>query len=87
MILAAYRPLIDPLDVVIDIQSYWYLLIIPLCFFISMAWKAVRVPDLSTYWKQVVVMTGQSLLAMLGLWVLATLTILYVMPFLHAKGL
>ena len=87
MILATYRPLIDPLDTVLDIQNYWYLLIIPLCFFISMAWKAVRVPDLSTYWKQVIVMTGQSLLAMLGLWALATITVLYVMPLLHAKGI
>ena len=87
MVLATYRPLIDPLDTVLDIQNYWYLLIIPLCFLISMAWKAVRVPDLATYWKQVFVMTGQSLLAMLGLWVLATITILYVMPFLHARGI
>jgi hypothetical protein len=87
VILAAYRPLIDPLDLVVDLQSFWYLLIIPLCFLISMAWKAVRVPDLSTYWKQVVVMTGQSLLAMLGLWILTTVTILYIMPFLHSKGI
>ena len=83
-----YRPFIDPLDVSFaGVQTFWYLLIIPLCFLISMAWKAVRVPDLSTYWKQVIVMTLQSLIAMFGLWVLVTVTVLFVMPFLHAKGL
>ncbi len=89
MILAAfqYRPFIDPIDVPFNIQPIWFLLVIPLCFFISMAWKAVRVPDLSTYWRQVVLMTAQSLILLLGLWVLALLVVMYVMPFWTTKGL
>ena len=89
MILAAlqYRPFIDPIDVPFNIQPFWFLLVIPLCFFISMAWKAVRVPDLSTYWRQVLLMTAQSLILLLGLWVLALLVVMYVMPFWTAKGL
>lgn len=82
-----YRPFIDPIDVLIDIQPFWFLLVIPLCFFISMAWKAVRVPDLSTYLRQVVLMTAQSLILLLGLWVLALLVVMYVMPFWTTKGL
>lgn len=83
-----YRPFIDPLDVAVPgVLAYWYLLIIPLCFLISMAWKAVRVPSLSSYWRQVLVMTCQSLAAMLGLWVLVTVVVLFIMPMLRAKGL
>ncbi len=82
-----YRPFIDPIDVLIDIQPFWFLLVIPLCFFISMAWKAVRVPYLSTYWRQVVLMTAQSIILLLGLWVLALLVVMYVMPFWTTKGL
>ena len=84
----SYRPFIDPLDVVVvHIHTYWYLLIIPLCLFIAMAWKAVRVPDLSTYWRQVLTMTGQAIILLFALWVLALLVIMYIMPLWTAKGL
>lgn len=38
----AYRPFLEPLH----IERYWYLLIVPISFFIAMAYKAVRVSDL-----------------------------------------
>ena len=89
MILASlqYRPFIDPIDVPFNIQPIWFLFVLPLCFFICMAWKAVRVPDLSTYWRQVVLMTAQSIILLLGLWVLALLVVMYIMPFWTSKGL
>ncbi len=89
MILASlqYTPFIDPIDVALDIQPIWFVLVLPLCFFISMAWKAVRVTDLSTYWRQVVLMTAQSLIMLFGLWVLALLVVMYIMPFWTSKGL
>ena len=89
MILAAttYRPFIDPIDVVFNIQPIWFLLILPLCFFIAMAWKAVRIPELSRYWRQVIVMTVQALIMLFGLWVLTLLVVLYIIPFWTSKGL
>ena len=61
--LLAWTPFIDP----IDGHRHWYLFLIPLVFFISMVWKAVRLPTLESYWRQVLLMTLQGVAGMIAL--------------------
>lgn len=56
----AWRPFLDP----INLHDQWFLLLIPIALGVSMAYKAVRVHDLRTYPRQVIVMTVQIILAM-----------------------
>lgn len=57
----AYRPFLDP----IDISGWWWWLAIPMVFLISMVYKAIRVPTMRRYWRQVVKMTVQVMVVML----------------------
>ena len=59
----AWRPFLDP----IDAHEWWYLLLVPMSFFISIAYKAVRLQTLDGFWKAVVIMTIQIILGMLAL--------------------
>lgn len=58
-----HRLFIDPLDA----HGVWWIALVPMALLISMAYKAVRLPTLDRYWQQVVSMTVQVTLAMLGL--------------------
>lgn len=58
-----FRPFLDPLP----LDSVWYLLLVPLSLGVAMVYKAVRATDMSRYWRQVVIMSGQTVLAMVGL--------------------
>ncbi|MBL8746488.1 MAG: hypothetical protein JNK58_09055 [Phycisphaerae bacterium] len=62
-----YRPFVDPLD----LHNLWWWTLIPLALGISMAYKAVRLQDLSKYWQQSLLMTGQVVGGMIGLAVAA----------------
>jgi hypothetical protein len=55
----AYRPFIDPLD----LQKSWLMLLVPLCFGIALTYKAVRVPNLRTLWRETAIFTTQLVLA------------------------
>lgn len=57
----SYRPFLDP----IELHGHWYLLLIPLAFGVSMAYKAVRVKVMDHYWRNVLAMTVQVVLGML----------------------
>jgi hypothetical protein len=59
----AHRPFIDP----IELHGKWYLLLIPMALFVSLAYKAVRVWDLRQLPRQVLAMAIQVILAMVGL--------------------
>ncbi|MFN7374801.1 MAG: hypothetical protein ACK54T_05495 [bacterium] len=67
----SYRPFIDALSM----HGTWYIWIVPMAFFIAVAYKAVRSKKLDHYWREVVVMTIQTLLGMAALaaalWLLA----------------
>lgn len=66
-LLLAYRPFLDPLP----IHELWWALLLPLAFFISFAYKAVRLPEkdlaLPRFFRHVAVMTAQIVLAMIAL--------------------
>ncbi|HLO42328.1 MAG TPA: hypothetical protein VK176_15000 [Phycisphaerales bacterium] len=75
-VLATWRPFIDP----IDAHRTWFMLLIPMAFLISMVYKAVRLPDLSTYWRQVIVMTLQIILWIIALGAIIFVFIQFVAP-------
>jgi hypothetical protein len=71
-----YRPFIDP----IDAQSYWFALLIPLALGIAIAYKAVRMPDMNGYPRQVLFMTVQIILGMVALALAFYLFVLVYLP-------
>ena len=55
-----YRPFLSPLP----IWDYWYLLIVPLCFGLSVVYKAIRLPSMRQVFRQATVITFWILAAM-----------------------
>jgi hypothetical protein len=74
----AYTPFLDPLD----LHGAWFVLLVPLAFLVAMAYKAVRVPDLRTYWRHTVFFALQILGGILGLYILAMLLVRVGLPVL-----
>lgn len=74
----AWRPFIDP----IDAHAWWFMLLLPIAFLVSLAWKAVRVDDIKRLPRPVIVMMVQVILAMLGLGLAAFLGLVVVLPVL-----
>lgn len=72
----AYRPFIDP----IDIQRIWYFLLIPLALGIAVTYKAVRIPDMRRYPRQVGIMTVEIVIAMLALGAGSFIVVQYLAP-------
>jgi hypothetical protein len=62
-LLLAYRPFLDP----ISFDRYWYLLLLPMAFFLAVGYKAVRTVDMAKYWRQVFSFTAQLVLGLLAL--------------------
>ncbi|MBX3404873.1 MAG: hypothetical protein KF699_15795 [Phycisphaeraceae bacterium] len=57
------RPFIDP----IELHQWWFVLLVPMAFFVAMIYKAVRLQTIERYWWHVCVMTLQIVLGMIGL--------------------
>lgn len=77
MLLADYTPFLAPLN---WFHDTWYLLAIPMAFFIAMAYKAIRVRALDRYWAQVAIMAGQILLGMILLGAALFVLIEWIVP-------
>ena len=60
--LLAWRPFLDP---IVWFHDVWWLLLIPLSFGVAMIYRAVRLPTLEHYWRLVVSMTIQTVIAMI----------------------
>lgn len=76
MNLLAWTPFIDP----IAFDRFWYLLIIPMSFFIAVGYKAVRTVDMRQFWKQVLMFTLQLVVAITAIGVGAFVFIYYLLP-------
>lgn len=61
--LLAYRPFLDPLP----LDNAWYLLVVPLSLGVAMVYKAVRITDMRSYPRQVLIMSAQTVVAMIAL--------------------
>ncbi len=55
-------PFLDPMN----IHAAWWFTTLPLALFVSMAYKACKHGDMSTYWRGVSVMTASILVGMIG---------------------
>ncbi|GEM_PF-687106 len=75
-LLMAYRPFLDPLP----LQRAWYLLLFPLCLGIAVTYKAVRVPDMRRYWRDVAIFTTQLVLSVVVVGGLMFWVVLWVLP-------
>lgn len=74
--LLAYTPFIDAMD----LHGVWYLLLVPLALLTAMAYKAVRVPAMSLYWRQTLSFFLQILIGIAGLYIAAVLVVKFAMP-------
>ena len=77
----AWVPFMQPLP---GVQANWLWLLPILIFGIAMMYKAVRVVDLATYWREVGTMTMQVLLAFLGLATGVFIIVQWIVPLLPA---
>ena len=77
----AYIPFLRPLNFV---HEWWYLLVVPLCFGLSMIYKAMRVRNLDRYWREVITMTLQIILGLIALAIALQILVQLIIPALPA---
>ena len=74
---AGYIPFLDPINA---FHVWWYLLLIPLSFGISVIYKALKMRNLDRYWQAVAMMTVQIVLAMAALAVALVILVQIAIP-------
>lgn len=77
----AYIPFLTPINFFFD---WWYLLLVPLCFGIAVIYKAMRMPNLTGFWREVIVMTLLIIAGVIALGALLGLFVLVILPLLPA---
>ena len=70
-------PFMEPIN---WFHNWWYLLLLPLAFGVSIVYKAIRVPNLRHYWSQVGLMTAQIVLGVIALGILMVLFVQFAIP-------
>jgi|TARA_B110000263_G_C15091141_1_gene410863 hypothetical protein len=75
-----WTPFLEPMNA---IQSWWYLLLIPLVFGISVIYRALRVEDYAIYWQSVIIMTVQIVLGIGGIAIALGMFVQWVIPLLN----
>ncbi len=80
--LLAYIPLLRPLNFA---HEWWYLLVLPLCFGLSMIYKAMRVGNLDRFWREVATMTLQIILGLIALAIALQILVQVILPALPAE--
>ena len=81
-LLAGYVPFVDPINIFHD---WWYLLLIPLSFGISVIYRALKMQDLDRFWRAVAMMTVQIVLVMAALAVALVVLVELAIPLLPAE--
>ncbi|MHC5007352.1 MAG: hypothetical protein ACYTGF_08365 [Planctomycetota bacterium] len=81
-LLADYIPFVDPINV---FHVWWYLLLIPLSFGISVVYRALKMRDLDRFWRAVAMMTVQIVLVMAALAVALVVLVELTIPLLPAE--
>ena len=79
MHMLAWTPFVEPLP---TIGLWWPLLLLPLSLGLSLVFRAIRTKDLSNYARDVVIMTVQIVLAMVGLGLVFAIIVQWLMPLL-----
>ncbi len=75
----AWIPFVQPAP---HAATWWWVLVLPLSLFISMAWKAVRLEKLDGYWRAVLKMSTQIVVGMVALFVALALLVRVIVPML-----
>ena len=75
--LLVYIPFLRPIAF---FHEWWYLLILPLAFGISIIYKALRLDELTRFWREVSIMTLQIILGMIGLALVLMILVQLVIP-------
>lgn len=75
----AYVPFLDPINV---FHEWWYLLLVPLSFGISVIYRALKLQSLDHYWRAVFTMTAQIVVAMIGLGIALVVLVVVILPLL-----
>lgn len=78
----SYIPFITPIN---TLHEWWYLLLIPLAFGISIIYRGVRLRSLEHFWKRVAITTIQIVVAIVGLAVGLSLIVQVVVPMLPVR--
>ncbi len=78
----SYVPFIDPIH---GAATWWYLLLVPLSFGVSVIYRALRKPTLDHYWRSVALMTAQVVLAMAAMALLVGVVVQVAIPLLPAE--
>ena len=77
-----YIPFLDPISAV---HVWWYVLIVPLSFGVSVIYRALRVPILYHFWRGAGLMTLQIVLPMVALALLLLILVETVVPRLPSE--
>ncbi len=77
----AYVPFLDPIH---SAHVWWYLLLVPLSFGVSVIYRALRMRNLDHYWRGVFAMTMQIVVAMVALAMVLVVLVQVVIPRLPA---
>lgn len=77
----AYRPFLDPLP----LDNVWFLLVVPLALGVAIVYRAVRAADQRAFYRSVVVMTLQTVAAMIGLGVGFFMLVEFVLPLIAPR--
>ncbi len=74
--LPAYIPFVDP----IDAHRWWFLLLLPMAFGVSMVYKAVRMRSLERYWRHVFTMSASIIIGIVALGAMTYVLIEWIVP-------
>lgn len=79
----AYVPFLQPLD----LHDAWWFTLLPMAFFIALAYKGVRMKRLDTrpFWRAVAVMGAQIVLALIALALGLYLFVEFIVPSFSSK--
>ena len=77
----AWIPFLEPMNA---LQSLWYLLLFPMAFGIAVVYRSLREKSYSTYWRSVLVMTGQVVVGIIALAFVLGIFVQQVIPLLNS---
>lgn len=80
--LLAWTPFLQPAP---GVQHWWWLLVVPMALGVAMAYKAIRVQELSQWPLAVAKMTLQVVAAVIGIAVGLYLLVIVLLPMLPAE--
>ena len=78
----AWIPFLQPMNAM---QTWWYLLLIPMAFGISVVYRSLREETYATYWRSVLIMTGQIVVGIITLAVVLGVFVQKVLPLLNSQ--